>query len=207
MPERYRVYWGADPWDGPRSLHEMLRDETDGEIGNDELRFVSDYRMNLVIPSEITDFHKFRTSVGTVLELLKYSKDKKNMEELVQMHQSKGNLEADAVQVINHFSNLKLDVEKKKGEISMWKAWEDQKMEGVMEGRREGALESKIQLVIKKISKGMSVSQIADILEEEEESVQRICDIAAGMAPNYDIVKIREAVSYTHLTLPTNSLV
>ena len=76
MPERYRVYWGADPWDGPRSLHEMLRDETDGEIGNDELRFVSDYRMNLVIPSEITDFHKFRTSVGTVLELLKYSKDK-----------------------------------------------------------------------------------------------------------------------------------
>lgn len=170
----------------------MLRDETDGEIGNDELRFVSDYRMNLVIPSEITDFHKFRTSVGTVLKLLKYSKDKKNMEELVQMHQSKGNLEADAVQVINHFSNLKLDVEKKKGEISMWKAWEDQKMEGVMEGRREGALESKIQLVIKKISKGMSVSQIADILEEEEESVQRICDIAAGMAPNYDIVKIRE---------------
>ena len=178
------MYWGADPWDGPRSLHEMLRDETDGEIGNDELRFVSDYRMNLVIPSEITDFHKFRTSVGTILELLKYSKDKKNMEELVQMHQSKGNLEADAVQVINHFSNLKLDVEKKKGEISMWKAWEDQK--------REGALESKIQLVIKKISKGMSVSQIADILEEEEESVQRICDIAADMAPNYDIVKIRE---------------
>ena len=108
--------------------------------------------MNLVIPSEITDFHKFRTSVGTVLELLKYSKDNKNMEELVQMHQSKGNLEADAVQVINHFSNLKLNVEKKKGEISMWKAWEDQKMEGVMEGRREGALESKIQLVIKKIS-------------------------------------------------------
>lgn len=93
----------------------MLRDETDGGIGSDELRFVSDYRMNLVIPSEITDFHKFRTSVGTVLELLKYSKDKKNMEELVQMHQSKGNLEADAVQVINHFSNLKLDVEKKEG--------------------------------------------------------------------------------------------
>ena len=166
----------------------MLRDETDGGIGSDELRFVSDYRMNLIIPSEITDFHKFRTSVGTVLELLKYSKDKKNMEELVQMHQSKGNLEADAVQVINHFSNLKLDVEKKKGEISMWKAWEDQKMEG----RREGALESKIQLVIKKISKGMSASQIADILEEEEESVQRICDIAASMAPDYDIVKIRE---------------
>ena len=74
----------------------------------------------------------------------------------------------------------------------MWKAWEDQKREGVMEGRWEGALESKIQLVIKKISKGMSVSQIADILEEEEESVQRICDIAADMAPNYDIVKIRE---------------
>lgn len=94
--------------------------------------------MNLVIPSEITDFHKFRTSVGTILELLKYSKDKKNMEELVQMHQSKGNLEADAVQVINHFSNLKLDVEKKKGEISMWKAWERSKKGGSYGGAPGG---------------------------------------------------------------------
>ena len=76
----------------------------------------------------------------------------------------------------------------------MWKAWEDQKMEGVMEGRREGALESKIQLVIKKISKGMSVSQIADILGVRTRIVQELSAqlASARMAPNYDIVKIRE---------------
>lgn len=60
------------------------------------------------------------------------------------------------------------------------------------EGRAEGELRNKVQLVCKKLEKGMAVSEIADILEEEETFIQRICDTAEAFAPEYDVDKIVE---------------
>ena len=66
----------------------------------------------------------------------------------------------------------------------MCKAWEDHKLSG----KREKLIEQ----TIKKIKKGYSVDQTADMLEESIDTIQRIYDIAASMEPDYDVKKIYE---------------
>lgn len=59
--------------------------------------------------------------------------------------------------------------------------------EGRQEGRQEGELIKLVQLVCKKIEKGKSVSEIADALEESEDTISRIVTIASQYAPEYDV--------------------
>ncbi len=54
-----------------------------------------------------------------------------------------------------------------------------------------------VNLICKKLKKGMSISQIADAVEENEEKVQDIVDIAQKYAPNYDVEKIVEELLWT----------
>lgn len=65
------VYWHSGKWDGPRTLHEML-DVSDKEI----LQYVSDYKLNLIVPDEIEDFSKFATELKSIFEIIGVSDDK-----------------------------------------------------------------------------------------------------------------------------------
>ena len=47
-----------------------------------------------------------------------------------------------------------------------------------------------IRQVLKKLQKGNSVEETADMLEEEPENIRKIYEIAATMAPDYDVEKI-----------------
>lgn len=62
------------------------------------------------------------------------------------------------------------------------------------EGREEGADLKTISQVCKKLIKGKSVEEIADELEEEVDYINKICDIAAKFAPDYDVNKIYKAM-------------
>ena len=70
------LYLGAGQWDAPKSLHEMLtvKDES-------LLKYIPDYKLNLITPADINDdeLGAFHTELGTVLEFIKYSKDKKRI--------------------------------------------------------------------------------------------------------------------------------
>ena len=59
------IYWNYGVWDGARSLHEMfeVQDKT-------ILDYVSDYKLNLIVPEEIEDFEKFKTELGPLLEFI-----------------------------------------------------------------------------------------------------------------------------------------
>lgn len=68
-------------------------------------------------------------------------------------------------------------------------------MKDEIEKELENKLEQgkKLQLirqVIKKLQKGNSVEETADMLEEEPENIRKIYEIAASMAPDYDVEKI-----------------
>ena len=54
-----------------------------------------------------------------------------------------------------------------------------------------------IKIVIKKLQKGMSAEEIADFLEEDVLTIQRIYDIANTYAPEYDIEKIVQKLENT----------
>ena len=65
--------------------------------------------------------------------------------------------------------------------------------EGRLEGRREGLQQGRIEnerklvsLICKKLAKGKTVDEIADMLEEEPDNIRLICEAAAKYAPEYD---------------------
>ena len=132
------VYWGSDIWDGPRSLHDMLEKD---EPFSDIAKYVADYKLNLIAPSEIESFDQFHTSVREVLEILKYAGDETGMDHLLHTNPSYQKLENEAVYVINQFVNLGLSVDETEGETNMCKAWDDHKKAGIREGRKEGIRE------------------------------------------------------------------
>ena len=71
--------------------------------------------------------------------------------------------------------------------IGMREGREEGREEGRKEGRKEGYREALVSIVIKKLQKGMSAEEIADFLEEDVLTIQRIYDIANTYAPEYDI--------------------
>ena len=66
------VYFGAEKWDGAKSIHEML------SIKNEKLlKFVPDYKLNLITPESIKeeDFEKFKTGLGMAMQYIKHQDD------------------------------------------------------------------------------------------------------------------------------------
>ena len=58
------VYLGTKEWDGPRKLSDMF-----GDVDEELLPSIPDYRINLLAPREITDFTGFRTSIRQLLDI------------------------------------------------------------------------------------------------------------------------------------------
>ena len=179
------VYLGADQWDGPRSLHDMLQ-KTDDRIG----ALIPDYKIHLVIPQEIDYFDRFRTTLGEVLEVIKVSEDRRAMKKLLAENPKFAEMDNESVAAINTLIGVNIPLNKEGSVTNMCKAWEDQKEEGRLEEREQG----RVSLVCKKLLKGQSVEQIADALEETVESIAKICEIANQFAPDYDVDKICKAL-------------
>lgn len=138
------LYWGADEWDAPRCIHDML----EPNVKSSELmKYVENYNINLIAPYERDDFYKLTSELGDVLRCIKCSKEKRAMEELLKSNESYKNIHRDAAEIISLFTNIKLDVEPGKEVVDMCKAWEDQRAEGRTEGRTEGRLEILAELV------------------------------------------------------------
>lgn len=132
------VYWGADEWDAPRCLHEMIDDKYRAL-----LQYVDNYHLHLIVPEEIDDFGKFQTSLGAVLEFIKASKSEVLMDAVVNDNPMFKQLDNEAVSTINVFTGVHIPVEEKEGKMDMCKAWNDHRMSGVIEGKKEGKIEGK----------------------------------------------------------------
>ena len=177
------VYLGTKEWDGPRKLSDMF-----GDVDEELMPFIPDYRINLLAPREITDFTGFRTSIRQLFEVLKNAYDKEKMQEVLQNDEKFSRVDRETVEAINLFAGTDIDIDEKEEVIDMCKAWEEQKNEG----REEGERQKIISLVVKKLQKDKSVAEIADDLEEKEEVIAPIYEAALSMKPDYDVEKIYE---------------
>ena len=185
------VYLGTKEWDGPRKLSDMF-----GDVDEELLPFIPDYRINLLAPREITDFTGFRTSIRQLFEVLKNAYDKEKMQEVLQNDEKFSKVDRETVEAINLFAGTDIDIDEKEEVIDMCKAWEEQKNEGRELGREEGRelgeRQKIISLIVKKLQKDKSVAEIADDLEEKEEVIAPIYEAALSMKPDYDVEKIYE---------------
>ncbi|MBO6113002.1 MAG: hypothetical protein J6P45_08150, partial [Lachnospiraceae bacterium] len=84
---------------------------------------------------------------------------------------------------------VKITKEKKDFGVRYMKSWlleKKLKEEGRQEGRQEGEWLALLRMVCRKLAKGKSVDMIADELEENEETIKVICEVAKKYAPDYD---------------------
>ena len=83
-----------------------------------------------------------------------------------------------------------VELDKIVSEVKESEEWEAVQMNILEVGINRGEMQKLVSQVCRKLEKGNSVEEIADMLEEETEVIQTICNIAAQYAPDYDINKI-----------------
>ena len=128
------IHFGAEEWDGPLSLHEMMSTR-DMEL----LSFVENYRIHLIDPAKLTEeqLNKFSTSMREVIGYIKYSKNKDKLLEFLRTDTHRS-IEMNAVRVIKTITNTPIEVSEEEEEIEMCKAIEDLIAESEARGRAEG---------------------------------------------------------------------
>lgn len=162
-----------EEWDGPISVHEMLCTD-DPAI----LRYVQNYKLNLIVPAELTEeaLKKFHSSLREVLSFIKYSKDKEQMNRLIEENSARfSRMEKEAVAVINLFTGTNIEIREEEEVIDMCKAWEDmgeeKRAEGIKVARTENRKKQK-RIVQNMVDRGYSTEDIMAIMECSWEELQ-----------------------------------
>lgn len=163
-----------EEWDGPASVYEMLCTD-DPAI----LRYVQDYKLNLIVPAELTEeaLRKFHSSLREVLSFIKYSKNKEQMSRLIEENSTRFcRMEREAVAVINLFTGTNIEIREEEEVIDMCKAWEDmgeeKRAEGLEAARAENRKKQK-RIVQNMIDRGYLPEDIMAIMECSREELQQ----------------------------------
>lgn len=132
------IYLGAGEWDAPDSLHELF-----GEADDDVIKYIPDYRVNLVVPSRLGDseFDKFSTELGLVLKYVKHSKSKEDLGRMVSEDARYRELGAESAALINVATSSRLAIHEREGKVDMCKAIDDMRQESREEGEHRNLLE------------------------------------------------------------------
>lgn len=168
-------YYGEKEWDGSHDLHGLLG------IGREEYKmlkkYVPNYRINLIDPRKFSDLTCFQTDLQMVFGMLKYRKSKEELLKYVQENKAYfSRIDEEsyyALRVMLGSDQSLKSVEEKAGGINMCKALEDLYQDGINKGIEKGM----VSIIRKKISKGMELSEIAEVLELEPAYVQKVADI------------------------------
>ena len=167
------IHFGAEEWDGPLSLHEMMSTR-DMEL----LSFVENYRIHLIDPAKLTEeqLDQFSTSLKEVMGYIKYSKNKEQLLKFLQTDTHRS-IEMNAVRVIKTITNTPIEVSEEEEEIEMCKAIEDLIAESEARGRAEGEVRGRAEGETRGEAKGkieicldMSFSK-EDILKKLQEKL------------------------------------
>lgn len=166
-----------------RTIH--LRDDKTGEIYTD------------VFEIQILELQKLPDEVKDGEDIIKWMRffSGKEREEFKDMAKTDEYLD----EAYNTLLKLSADEQKRLEYEAREKALRDynsqmssaQKM-GLKQGIERGATLKLIRQVCKKLPRNFSVPEIADMLEEDEDSIQKIYDVAVKYAPDYDTDKIAE---------------
>ena len=145
------IHFGAEEWDGPLSLHEMMPIR-DMEI----LSYVENYRIHLIDPAKLTEeeLNKFSTSMREVMGYIKYSNNKEKLLDFLRTDTHRS-IEMNAVRVIKTITNTPIEVSEEEEEIEMCKAIEDLIAESEARGRAEGEVRGRAEGETRGEAKGM----------------------------------------------------
>ena len=144
------IHFGAEEWDGPLSLHEMMPIR-DMEI----LSYVENYRIHLIDPAKLTEeeLNKFSTSMREVMGYIKYSNNKEKLLDFLRTDTHKS-IEMNAARVIKTITKTPIKISEEKEAIEMCQAIEEliaeSEARGEVRGKAEGMIEMCLEMNIPK---------------------------------------------------------
>lgn len=156
------LYHGSEPWDGPRSLKEMM---AFGENREQWQQWFADYPVHLVCVNEWKDCSLFKTPLRELFRMLPYRKDKKGLNRLLEVCPEYGRLDEETAETLGQLMGMDnfmdhRDRYKEEGKYNMCQAlrelMEDSRNEGMeaglilgkKEGKAEGKAEGEKQLAV-----------------------------------------------------------
>lgn len=107
------LYVGAEPWDGPKSLLEMM-DIQDKRI----LPFLNDYKLNIISAADMPDedFERFHTDLGFTMKVIKHQKD--DADKIIEGSNHR-KIDPDAAFFLKEAAKLDLDFDREEDGIDM----------------------------------------------------------------------------------------
>ena len=111
------------------------------------LSMVPDYRINLFSPAEIKDeeLDKLQSNLKEVMLFIKYSKDKRKLQELTSQSPGFRSLELKAARVIDSITGINLRFTETEGRVNMCQAVQEMCNDARAEGPSQGLSQGRIQ--------------------------------------------------------------
>ena len=104
------------------------------------LQYAPDYKINLIAPEELSDAEseRFQTELCELLKFIKYSKDKKRLEEIVAEDAAFKSISKRTADAINTITHSELKFPEGKETVDMCKAIQDIRKDVIAEGEARG---------------------------------------------------------------------
>ena len=182
-------FGGANSWQGPRHLHDML--EFPAEIEEKIKPFVADYPMNLVdlskVPKEVrqrmtSDFRfvvEYLACRNHPAEMKKFMSDNERViRHPVEFLDVMSELASDAR--YRRIRDQLMEQERaghKKEDLTMWKIEDEIENRGIEKGIKQGEWLKMIFLIRKKCQKGKDLRETAEDLEEDVSMIRPIYEL------------------------------
>lgn len=164
------IYFGSGKWCGPRSLHEMFETD-DPEL----LKYVNDYKLNILLPNEMKDTEKLSTELKKVFDFIRVSDNKEKMRAMLNEKQDEfSHMETDTVMLINECTNAKIDMKEEKEVINVCKAWEDMAKEVEEKTEARVRKKEKQETVKRMLAQNIDISIISLATELPEEEITAV---------------------------------
>ena len=123
-----------------------------GDIPEEILKYVNNYKLNLITPNEINDFGRFKSELGTVLKFIQISDNKTATRDILNSGEYE-NISTDTVNMINEYTGAKISTENAEGGcVNMGNAWKELMDDIRVESQSKG--EEMLAKLLKKLDPG-----------------------------------------------------
>lgn len=180
------LYYDEKKWEGSLELYDMFPKSLE-EKRNLLKNYVANYRINLVDVGHMEHIENFKTDLQEIFGMLKYRGKKKELVRYVNENADYfKSVDESTYHVIEEFLHSdwmmknEIKIKESGGKVNMCKALEDLYNDGRSEGFDAGIIagekEHLLKLIQLKLAKGKAVEEIADALEEDEDTIRSLME-------------------------------
>ena len=140
------------------------------------LSMVPDYRINLFSPAEIKDeeLDKLQSNLKEVMLFIKYSKDKRKLQELTSQSPGFRSLELKAARVIDSITGINLRFTETEGSVNMCQAVQEMCDDARAEGHQAGLAEGRTAGLTEGRTAGLAEGRTEGLQEQAMLTAQRM---------------------------------